>query len=122
MRIREWGRRAAFYLITAAIAWTAIGCGSARRGTPTQPELEPQREEIVLGREVFMEYCNSCHPGGEGGLGPALNNKPLPGWLIRFQVRRGLGVMPSFSENVISDEDLRNLSRYVVTLRRHDPD
>ena len=96
------------------------GCGSARRGTPVQPEFEAANEAVAHGERVFMEYCNSCHPGGEGGLGPAINNRPLPAFLIRFQVRRGLGAMPGFSEDVISDEELRDLARYLIALRTHD--
>lgn len=110
--------RTAVWLLLTAVVVAGLGCGTARRGTPTQTPFEPEKEEIVLGRRVFMEYCNSCHPGGEGGLGPAINNKPLPAWFIRFQVRHGLGAMPAFSDEVISDEELRNVSRYLVRLRR----
>lgn len=67
-----------------------------------------------------MRVCNGCHPGGEAGLGPALNNKLLPGFLIKFQVRNGLGVMPSFSQDVISPEELDDLVSYLVALRHHD--
>lgn len=102
--------------------WLFVGCGTARRGHPVQPAFEPASTQIAEGQRVFMRYCNGCHPGGEGGLGPAINNKPLPDWLIRFQVRHGLGVMPSFSDEVISDQELRDLSRYLVALRRHNPE
>lgn len=98
------------------------GCGSARRGAPVQAPFRPADAQVEQGQRVFMRYCNSCHPGGEAGVGLAINDKPLPAWLIRFQVRHGLGVMPSFSEDVISDEELRALSRYLVDLRRHDPE
>lgn len=96
------------------------GCGSARRGTPVQPPFNPASQQVQQGRQVFMRFCNGCHPGGEAGVGLAINNKPLPGFLIRFQVRHGLGVMPSFSEEVISDEQLDALSAFLVRLRRHD--
>lgn len=95
------------------------GCGSARRGAPTQPPFEASEVELRQGRQVFMRFCNGCHPGGAAGLGPALNNKPLPGFAIRFQVRHGLGVMPSFSEEVISDEQLDALTTYIKELRDH---
>lgn len=68
---------------------------------------------------MFMTHCNPCHPGGEAGLGPAINNKPLPGFLIKFQVRRGLGAMPSFSEHHIKDQELNDLIAYIKALRRH---
>jgi mono/diheme cytochrome c family protein len=85
-----------------------------------QPPLELTEEDDIHGRQVFMRFCNGCHPNGEGGLGPALNNKLLPGFLIKFQVRHGLGVMPSFSDDVISDEELDDLAGYLVALRHHD--
>lgn len=96
-----------------------IGCGTARRGVPVQPPLSVNSSEVEHGQQVFMEFCNGCHPGGTAGLGPAINNKRLPGFLIRTQVRRGLGVMPGFSEEVISDEALDALVEYLAALRRH---
>ena len=68
--------------------------------------------------EVFMTHCHECHPGGAAGLGPALNDKPLPRWMIRMQVRRGWGAMPSFPDETISDRELGLLIDYLKTLRR----
>lgn len=98
----------------------ASGCGSARRSEPlgNAPELSNASE--LRGRKVFMANCNACHEGGAGGLGPALNNKPLPGWLIRFQVRNGLGVMPAFPEKQISNAELDDLLIYLKVLRQAD--
>jgi mono/diheme cytochrome c family protein len=87
-----------------------------------QVPFEPHTETLQEGRRVFMQFCNGCHPGGEAGVGLALNNKPLPGWAIRYQVRHGLGVMPAFSEEVISDEKLDALESYLLALRDHDAD
>jgi mono/diheme cytochrome c family protein len=67
----------------------------------------------VKGQDVFMKNCNRCHPEGMGGTGPALVNKPLPGFLIRFQVRNGLGAMPSFKKNKLPKSDLDNLVKYI---------
>ena len=50
-----------------------------------------------------MDRCNQCHVGGATGLGPSLNDKPIPNWFVRIQVRHGLGAMPAYSSNVISD-------------------
>lgn len=97
-----------------------VGCGSARRGAPVQSPVQLTEADDVRGEQVFMRFCNGCHPGGEAGLGPALNNKILPGFLIKFQVRRGLGVMPSFSDGVIGDEELDDLVGYLIALRHHD--
>ena len=66
-----------------------------------------------------MRHCHECHPKGEGGLAPSINDKPLPGFLIRLQVRRGLGAMPEFGPHRISDAELEDLIAYLRELRRH---
>lgn len=109
-------------LALLALATALAACGSARRGAPVTGPHEPPTAEVALGERVFDTHCNGCHPGGEAGLGPALNDKPLPGWAIRFQVRHGLGAMPGFPEEVISNEELDALVAYVRWLRRLEPD
>ncbi|WP_242920911.1 c-type cytochrome [Pontibacter liquoris] len=93
-------------------------CGTARRGTPLYAPVSTSEPAIAKGAIVFDTYCHKCHPGGEAGLAPALNNKPAPGVAIRFQVRHGLGAMPAFKETVISDEQLDNLLAYIKALRK----
>jgi len=66
-----------------------------------------------------MKHCHQCHPGGEAGLGPALTNKPLPMFLVRAQVRYGLGAMPTFTREDLIDEDLDDLLDYLAALKRH---
>ena len=98
----------------------SLACGPARRSEPlATPVVLDQRAE--RGRVVFMASCHQCHPGGEAGLGPALNDKPLPEFLKRFQVRHGLGTMPSFSEQKISDQQMDDLMEYLKALRRARP-
>lgn len=72
----------------------------------------------VKGQDIFMKNCNRCHPDGMGGQGPALVNKPLPGFLIRFQVRNGLGAMPSFKKQKLPKADLDNLVAYIKERER----
>ena len=105
-------------LSAALLAASAVACGSARRSEPLIGEKTSPNAQIALGEQVFDRECSQCHPGGEGGLGPALNNKPAPQWAIRFQVRHGLGAMPRFSEREISDEQLSAVTTYMVWLRR----
>jgi mono/diheme cytochrome c family protein len=66
-----------------------------------------------------MTQCHQCHPGGEAGLGPSLNDKPLPGFMMKFQIRHGIGAMPAFSKDNVGDEDLDAVVAYVKALRRH---
>lgn len=109
-------------LLLAVLAFVVVSiaaCGTARRAAPIDDPLELTDERLVEGRQVFLEYCQSCHPGGEAGLGPSLNDKPIPGALLAFQVRHGLGTMPAFDEELITDDELDALIAYLVTLRRH---
>src|SRR5688572_5004872 len=91
------------------IAFFLLACGSARRSEPIRGPMAITSTTVQNGMKVFMKRCYQCHPGGEGGLGPAINNKPLPGAMIKMQVRKGVGSMPSFSETSISDEQLDQL-------------
>lgn len=97
-------------------------CSSARRGEPLVGPFTARGEAELTGRRVFMRACHECHPGGMAGVGPSINDKPLPRWLIRFQVRNGLGAMPSFDESKISGEELDALADYLVALRKQSPE
>ena len=89
---------------------------SPRRSLPLEGPLTlNQREQ--QGEKVFMENCQRCHPGGEGGLGPAINR--ASGFTKRFQIRHGLGAMPAFDENMISDEELENVLSYLKALKKN---
>jgi glucose/arabinose dehydrogenase len=91
-------------------------CGPARRSEPLLGPLRLSDPAEERGGIVFMSYCQSCHPGGEAGLGPALNDKPLPDFLKKVQVRNGLGSMPSFSDEEISNRELDDLMAYLGAL------
>ena len=96
-----------------------LSCGSSRRGAPLAPPIPLSDSTLAQGERVFMRFCNGCHPGGRGGLGPGINNKPLPGFLIRFQVRNGLGAMPAFGDDVIPDAEMHALVVYLKALRAY---
>jgi mono/diheme cytochrome c family protein len=66
-----------------------------------------------------MVYCQKCHPAGEAGLGPALNANPAPQFIKRFQVRHGLGVMPAFAKDQISESDLKSVSAYMKAWKKY---
>jgi mono/diheme cytochrome c family protein len=103
--------------VFAVIVTIAAGCSSARRGEPIVGPLTFNDPAIQRGRIGFERYCYRCHTQGEGGMGPIINDKPLPKFLMRFQVRHGLGVMPAFSPQVINDQELDDILNYIVALR-----
>jgi mono/diheme cytochrome c family protein len=106
-------------LLTLFFLVFITACSSARRGEPISGPMQLSTSKLQDGEQVFTRTCNQCHPGGEAGLGPALNNKPLPVFLMKFQVRNGLGAMPPFSKEQISDKELDDVMDYVVALRHH---
>jgi len=107
------------WLFLALLLLFSAGCTSARRGEPIEGPLEVSSKQVARGEQVFMAHCSKCHPGGESGLGPALNNKPLPGAMIKAQVRAGVGAMPRFSKDLLPDDQLDDLVVYLKTLRKH---
>jgi mono/diheme cytochrome c family protein len=110
---------AAVALLAASAATVAStsGCGPQRRGAPHTRELGTADPTVARGEQAFAQHCHHCHPGGAGGLGPAINDKPLPVTLIKTQVRQGLGAMPAFGPEEVSDADVQAIAEYLKGLR-----
>jgi mono/diheme cytochrome c family protein len=92
---------------------------ATRASEPIKGPMDIDTEELALGQKVFAAKCNKCHPGGEAGLGPAINDRPTPWFLYRFQIRNGLGAMPGFSKEVISEEEMDALIKFIHKQRSH---
>jgi mono/diheme cytochrome c family protein len=95
----------------------AAACGRAHRGEPQGPAVTPDSAHEARGAVLFRKLCYQCHPGGDSGLGPALNDKPLPEAAIRTQIREGVGAMPSFGEDQLTDSDVDAIADYVQEMR-----
>jgi mono/diheme cytochrome c family protein len=93
-----------------------VACGSGRQSEPLVGALVLNTEQ-QHGQVLFHKFCHQCHPHGEAGLGPAINNKPAPLAMIRLQVRSGLGAMPAFPAALIPDRDLDQLMAFVDAQR-----
>jgi mono/diheme cytochrome c family protein len=106
-------------IILAMTAWAMVGCASARRGVPVKGPLA-LNDQARQGQVLFMRHCNQCHPGGEAGVGTAINNKSVPHAVMKLQIRNGvLGSMPKFPDSVISDEDVDRILAYTDALSDH---
>jgi mono/diheme cytochrome c family protein len=102
-----------------AAAWGFGGCASRKSESIKNAVFTPATPAIANGEKVFMQHCQKCHPGAEAGLGPSITANPAPQVVKRFQVRHGLGVMPSFKPDEISRRDLRDLSAYLRAWKRY---
>lgn len=104
--------------LAAALAATLVmACAPVFDGAAILGPLDTSDPEIALGERVFALTCQQCHPNASAGLGPGIVSKPLPSWTIRLQVRHGLGQMPAFSEEEISDAELDAVVAYIHALR-----
>ena len=104
-------------LFVGLVAFTQC---SMRKSEPVKGKyFTPDNQEVTNGERVYMMHCQKCHPGGEAGLGPSINANPAPQFIKRFQMRHGLGVMPSFKKDEISKSDLRDISKYLKAWKRY---
>lgn len=113
------GAKARLAGVLAVLALLA-SCGPAYRGEPLYGPLDTTDPQVALGEQLYNVNCQQCHPGGNRGLAFSINDKPLTAGMIKFQVRNGLGVMPSFSEERISDTELDALVSYLMALKQND--
>lgn len=107
--------KAIYVTIISLVLGVSTSC-STRRSLPLKGPLTLNEQEHN-GEQVFMQHCQRCHPHGEAGLGPAIN--PAPGFGKRVQIRHGLGAMPAFDENHISDKELDDVLAYLKALKNN---
>lgn len=69
------------------------------------------------GMQLFMANCNRCHPGGNAGTGPSLMDKPIPDFLVHFQIRQGMGDMPAFKEEELTKDEVQKIVLFVRSMR-----
>jgi mono/diheme cytochrome c family protein len=104
----------AVFIFLIVLSYNLLISCAARKSEPMKEKtFVAKNERVANGEIVFMRYCQSCHPAGEGGLGPSINANPAPQFVKRFQMRHGLGVMQGFKQDEISKNDLRDISKYL---------
>ncbi len=105
-------------MVVVACVLASASCAGPRRDEPFAPEVILDNARQVRGEQVFARECAQCHPNGQAGLGPAINDRPLPKAFIAAQIRLGAGAMPAFDETMISSDDVDAIAEYLLALRR----
>lgn len=105
-------------LCLAGLLVPVPGCQPGEDGITHRPPTfaEP---ELTLGRQVFMGYCQGCHPGGGQGVGPSLIRDAVTEEHLRLIIRAGPGAMPAFSPAQLDDEEIALLAQFLDALRLH---
>jgi mono/diheme cytochrome c family protein len=106
--------------VTAAVAATATVAPTAAPAATNTPPASTGN--AVAGGKVFATNCNSCHPSGKAGIGPALYGPQFRALLpddpaIKAIIRSGKDGMPAFPSSNLSDSDLNNVIAYLHTLK-----
>ncbi|MDP8975300.1 MAG: c-type cytochrome [Actinomycetota bacterium] len=88
---------------------------------PEIPEVNIEEGKLSEGAEVFLAECAACHQWS--GVGGALLGREAPGLLestptqIAEAIRAGPPGMPGYGEEVIDEEQLNSVVKYVLHLR-----
>lgn len=116
------------FVTTFALLLSACSMGEEVKRIKAVNEVERQRAQSqstdLTGEQVFIRSCNTCHPRGRAGMGPALDKMdehfPSDQQLKRF-LRMGKGVMPAQTVDVINDVELDNLVKYLRAMPKPKP-
>jgi cytochrome c5 len=113
-------------LSLVVVVATTGGCAMSeemRRIEQMQKEKQRREKQMTTdlsGEQIFIRSCNSCHPGGKAGMGPALDKLsehfPNDEKLKKF-IRQGVGAMPPQPKDVLDDQELANLIYYLRNLK-----
>ncbi len=72
------------------------------------------------GEQIFYRSCNTCHPGGQKGpLAPSLehlNEHFITDQSLRAFLRKGKGIMPAQSKDVLDELEMDSLITYLRRL------
>lgn len=87
----------------------------------TMPAIGPG--SVRHGRTLFAENCEQCHSAvasgaaiGADNVAPSLMNATV--FQVAEAIRSGPGLMPRFGPQVLSDQDVSDIARYVNELQR----
>ena len=97
----------------------AFACSKESGGTTALSlasfDFPLESTDVATGSEVYAEFCEGCHPGGEAGDGPRIAGEGDTPAEVRWKVRSGGDDMPAFGPDKISDADLEAVLAYAET-------
>jgi mono/diheme cytochrome c family protein len=103
-------------LLSFSLFFSIVSCAVRKSEPITAKVVNVADSHTKNGQVLYNNYCQKCHPAGEAGLGPSVTSKP--GFAKRFQMRHGLGVMPSFKKDQLSKRDVKDIAIYLRKLNQ----
>lgn len=98
-------------LVLSAAALLAAGGSMAGPSAQEDDEADRARQEYV------KMSCYACHGyQGHGGAGPRIAPDPIPYQAFSRVVRRPPNVMPAYSPNILSDQQMRLIYQYLESI------
>jgi mono/diheme cytochrome c family protein len=88
------------------------------QSTATETPASTAEPDPARGAQLWQEKpCIGCHGAmAQGGIGPALADTSLDFEEVLLRVRTGKAPMPAFSEQEVSDMELRDIYAWLETL------
>jgi mono/diheme cytochrome c family protein len=117
-------RRALAMLALALLAVAVLAVTSVASATPAATAPPGNDSSTATGKKLFDTVgCWSCHGfDGQGAMsrgiasGPHINARVLPEAAFIHQLRTPIGVMPPYTADVLSDEQVRDIYHYLSSL------
>jgi len=105
--------------VLGAAALVPLACGDDGGGGSSTPELTPEQEsdeQLVTGRDVYIESCATCHGAdGGGGSGVKLSDGAVAENLTLEEqievINDGRGLMPSW-EGDLTEDEIESVARF----------
>jgi mono/diheme cytochrome c family protein len=91
-------------------------------GVVSNAAAEAPQGDAARGKSLFMNnMCYTCHgtagQGGDRGSGPKLAPGLFPWEGFEMQVRHPRAVMPRYSAQYVSDQDLADIYAYLASFK-----
>lgn len=108
----------AHYILVFVTSWVVIAsAGAAVVGRSAPP---PQEDDTRTGRAEYVEMgwhqCHGYEGQGARSTGPRIAPEPLPFEMFSTWVRRPPEVMPAYSPKVLSEDKLRRIHEYLLSI------
>ena len=95
---------------------TTLSLKLAKRSRRTVSAVTKLQGDIRRGKQISARACQSCHE--KKGPGPLLEETLSPGQIIVVILSTGGKIMPFFSTDRLSDQDVADVAVYVASINR----